>query len=141
MRSAAKAKDKLRLSTIRLMRNAIGNAEIEKGEALEDSAVIEILSKMAKQYHDSIEAYQKGNRSDLEEKEKTELRILEEFLPPQMSPVEISDMVKKAVERLGAKGPKDMGLLMKELKSEYAGRASGKDVGEEAKRQLAAVSG
>ncbi len=140
MKAAAKAREKLRLSTIRLMRNAVGNAEIDQGKELEDAQVVEILSKLAKQYQDSIEAYQKGNRPDLVEKEQTELKVLQEFLPKQLSPGEIAEMVKGAVERFGAKGTNDMGMIMKELKIEYAGRASGKDVSEEVKRQLAQLS-
>jgi uncharacterized protein YqeY len=141
MKQAAKARDKLRLSTIRLMRNAITNAELEKGKDLDDTAVIEILGKLARQYEDSIEAYKKGNRADLVEKETAELNVLKRFLPQALSPEEIAEMVKGAIERLGATTQKDMGKVMQELKSEYVGRASGKDVSEEVKRQLAANSG
>ncbi len=140
MKQAARSKDKLRLSTIRLMRNAITNAELEKGKELDDGAVIEILGKLSRQYEDSIEAYKRGNRADLVEKETTELDILKEFLPQALSPEEIAEMVKGAIEGLGATSVKDMGKVMQELKSEYVGRASGRDVSEEVKRQLAAIS-
>lgn len=116
MREAVKARDKLRLSTIQLMRNAISNAEIEKGKDLDDPDVIQVLSKLSKQYQDSIEAYQKGNRPDLEEKEKTELCTVQEFLPRPMSPEDITGMVKNAIEQVGAKGLKDMGKVMQAVK-------------------------
>lgn len=140
MKQAAKAKDKLRLSTIRLMRNAISNAELTDGKDLDDDAVVETLSKLARQYEDSIDAYKKADRVDLLEKETQELQILKEFLPQPLSRQDIEQLVKNAIERLDAKSIKDMGKVMQEIKSEYIGRASGKEMSEEVKKQLTEIS-
>jgi uncharacterized protein YqeY len=140
MKKAAKARDKLRLSTIRLMRNAITTAEIDTGKTLAEPEMIEILGRLGRKYQDSIEAFQKGNRPELVEKEKAELNILNEFLPEPLAPGEISEMVRKAIGRVGAKSQKDMGRVMQELKPEFAGRASGRDVSEEVKKQLTLIS-
>ncbi len=136
MKAAQKSKDKARLTIIRMIRSEVLNAEIEHQTELEDAQVIEILSRMNKQHQESILAFKQGNRPDLVQKEETELRIIEEFLPAQMSVEQINQMVAQAIEKLQASGLKDMGKVMAAIKGDYTGRASGKTVSAEVKKQL-----
>ena len=98
------------------------------------------MSKLKKRHQESIEAFEKGNRPELAAKEKAELKVIEEYLPAMMTPEEIAAMVKSAVGELGAGGMKDMGKVMAALKDKYIGRADGKAVSEEVKRQLSELA-
>lgn len=125
MKEAMKAKDKVRLSTIRMINSLIKNAEIEKRGELTDEEIIQLLMKYAKQRKESIEMYEKGGRQDLVEKEKAELAIVESYLPEQMSEEEIREIVKKAIEEVGAESVKDMGKVMKIVMPKVKGKADG----------------
>jgi len=125
MKEAMKAKDKVRLSTIRMINSLIKNAEIEKRGELTDEEIVQLLMKYAKQRRESIEMYEKGGRQDLVEKEKAELAIVESYLPEQMSEEEIREIVKKAIEEVGAESVKDMGKVMKVVMPKVKGRADG----------------
>lgn len=129
MKEAMKSGDKLKLETLRSIRAAI--IEFEKsgsGKELNEEEEIKILNSLVKKRKESIEIYEKANRSDLAEKEKKELEILQSFLPEQLTEEEISKKLDEIIAQAGAKEPKDfgrvMGLAMKELK----GRADGKVV-------------
>ena len=129
-----KAGDKERLSAVRLILARLKDRDIEQRTAakpMEDEAlVIDTLQKMAKQRRESIEMYQAGGRAELEAQERSELAVIEEFLPQQMSEDETRAAIAAIKAELGAEGPKDMGRVMAELKARHGtvldmGRASG----------------
>ncbi|OGP66909.1 MAG: glutamyl-tRNA amidotransferase [Deltaproteobacteria bacterium RBG_16_44_11] len=133
---AAKAKDKIRLSAIRMLKMALHNKEIDLMRSLNESEVMQIISALVKQRKDSIEQFAKGGRTDLVEKEEAELKVVQEFLPAQMSDEEVEALIKKAIAETGAVSIKDMGKVMKILMPELTGRADGKTAGEKVKEIL-----
>lgn len=136
MVTATKAKDKIRLSAIRMLKTALHNKEINLMRPLNESEVLQVLSSMIKQRKDSIEQFAKGGRSDLVEKEEAELKVIQEFMPAQMSEDEVDSLIKKAIEEAGAVSVKDMGKVMKILMPKLTGTADGKMVGEKVKAFL-----
>ena len=133
---AAKSKDKIRLSAIRMLKTALHNKEIDLMRPLNESEVMQIISALVKQRKDSIEQFAKGGRTDLVEKEEAELKVVQEFLPAQMSDEEVENLIKKAIADTGAVSIKDMGKVMKTLMPELTGRADGKTAGEKVKELL-----
>ena len=125
MKAALKAKDKEKLSVIRMLQSLIKNAEIDKRGELTDEEIISLLMKYAKQRRESIELYEKGGRQDLVEKERRELQIVESYLPKQMSEEEIRELVAKVIEEVGASSPKDIGKVMQAVMPKVKGRADG----------------
>ncbi|MEO2083704.1 MAG: GatB/YqeY domain-containing protein [Desulfurobacteriaceae bacterium] len=125
MKEAMKSKDKVKLSTIRMINSLIKNAEIEKRGELTDDEIVQLLMKYAKQRRESIEMYEKGGRQDLVEKEKAELAVVESYLPKQLSEDELKEIVKKAIEETGASSAKDLGKVMKAVMPRVKGRADG----------------
>lgn len=136
MKKAMKAKDALRLSTIRLIRSAVKNREIEVRGELDDEAVIEVLSSLVKQRRESAQVYRDNDRPELAEKEEAELRILQEFLPAQLSEEELLALIDAAIAEVGASSPRDMGKVMKIVSARTRGRADGKRVSELVKERL-----
>ena len=136
MKGAMKSRDDLRLSTIRLIRSAIKNREIELRREFEDSEIIEVIASMIKQRRESIRLFIQGGRTDLVEKEEKELAMLLEFLPPQLERAELEDLVLKTIAECGAQGSKDLGKVMKALTSQVSGRADGKLVAEVVRDKL-----
>lgn len=129
LREAMKAKDLLKVSVIRMLRASIGNTKIEKRVTLlEDGDIFQIITKQIKQHRDSIEAFKKGNRADLVEKESKELEILNSYLPEQLSAEEIVDIVKAVISQTGASSRADLGKVMKEVMAKVKGRADGRVV-------------
>jgi uncharacterized protein YqeY len=128
MGQALKAGDKPRLSVLRLLISAISYAEIDKQKKLDDSDVIDVLSKEAKKRKESIEAFEKGNRQDLVDKEKAELAIIAQYMPQQMSRDEIIAIVQKAINETGVKTPAEKGKVMGKVIPLTKGRAEGKEV-------------
>jgi len=133
---AAKAKDKIRLSAIRMLKTALHNKEIDLMRPLNESEILQILSAVVKQRKDSIEQFAKGGRNDLVEKEEAELKVVQEFMPAQMSDEEVETVIKKAIAEVGAVSVKDMGKVMKILMPQLTGKADGKAVGEKVKAFL-----
>ena len=133
---AAKARDKIRLSAIRMLKTSLHNKEISLMRALNEGEVLQVLSSMIKQRKDSIEQFAKGGRTDLVEKEEAELKVIQEFMPAQMSADEVDDVIKKTIEEAGAVSIKDMGKVMKLLMPKLTGVADGKIVGEKVKAFL-----
>lgn len=124
-KEAMKSGDKLRLSTLRLVSAAIKNAEIEartSGKPLGDDELLGLLQKMIKQRQESVELYDKGGRQELADQERGEIRVIEEFLPQQMSEAEARAAIDEVIKQEGAAGMKDMGKVMSALKTAYAGR-------------------
>jgi uncharacterized protein YqeY len=137
MKVAMKSRDDLRLSTIRLIRSAVKNREIELRREFEDVEIIEVIASMIKQRRESIRLFTQGARADLVEKEEKELSVLLGFLPPQLERAELEELAQKAIAECGAQGMKDLGKVMKVLAPQVAGRADGKTVAEVVKARLA----
>ncbi|GKX65577.1 GatB/YqeY domain-containing protein [Inconstantimicrobium mannanitabidum] len=135
-KSALKAKDKFRTSTISTAKSAILLVEKTDSIKLEDEQVIEILSKEVKQRREAMLEFEKGNRQDLVDAAKAEIEILLEYLPQQLSEEEIKDIVKQAADKIGASGMKDMGKVMAEVRPQIVGRADGKLVSNVVKEYL-----
>lgn len=125
LKVALRKGDKLRLSTIRAVISAAKYAEIDKGKPPEDPDLLGIIAKEAKQRRESIDAFRKGNRQDLVDKEEAELAILTEYLPQQMTREEIVALATKVIGETGAKGPTDKGKVMGKLMPQVKGRAEG----------------
>ena len=129
LKNAMKEKNELVLGTLRMLKAAIKNKEIDKQrKPLAEEEILEVVQKQIKQHHDSIADFEKAKREDLVKKEKGELAILEQFLPKQLSEKELKTIVQNAMQSLGAKSKIDMGKVMKEVMSQVAGRADGKRV-------------
>ena len=138
MKEAMKSHDKDRLSVIRFVRGAIRQAEIDGGhKELSDEDVIGVISKEVKMRKDSIEEFEKGGRVDLVAKTQAEIGVLMKYLPAQLSEEEVRALVAEAVEKTGAKEPKDMGKVMGALMPKVKGRADGKLVNQLVRAQLA----
>jgi uncharacterized protein len=138
MKTAMREKDALRLSVIRMLKSAVKYREIEIMKPLDDAGVQGVIASEIKRRRDSVEQYRAGNRQDLAEKEEAEIRILQGYLPAQLSEDELRAKVDAAIAATGAKGPKDMGAVMKALLPEVQGRAEGKTVSDMVKARLAA---
>lgn len=137
--TAMKAKDALRLSTLRMMKAAMMNKGVEKGRDLEDAEVLQVVSSLVKQRRDSIEQFSKAGRTDLAEKETAEIAILEEYLPPAATAEEIDAAIAAAVTETGAASPKDIGKVMKAVMPKLAGKnADGRTINESVRRKLGA---
>lgn len=136
--ASMKAKDDLKTTTLRMTKSAIKNAEIAKREkgALTEEDIISVLSTMVKQRKESAEQYEKANRQDLADKENTEIGIIQEYLPKQLSVEEVDEIIKTAIKDAGVAGPKEMGKLMKELMPKVKGKADGKLVNQRVKEIL-----
>jgi uncharacterized protein YqeY len=133
---AAKAKDKIRLSALRLLKNGLHNREIDLKRELNEAEFLQLLSAMVKQRRDSIEQFEKGGRADLVDKEETELKVIQEFMPTPMSETELDVMIAEAIRETGAASVRDMGKVMATLMPKVTGKADGKMVGEKVKACL-----
>jgi len=134
-----KTGDKTRVSVLRLLLSDINNAEIAKGTSLEDSDILGVVAKQAKQHRESIDAFSKGNRPELVEKEESELAILLQYLPEQMSREEIISAARQVMEEIGARGPGDKGKVMSKLMAQLKGKAEGHEVNEVITELLASL--
>lgn len=138
MTAAMKARDAGRLSTLRMVKAAVQNREIEKGGELSDEELTRALQSLVKQRRDSVEQYEKAGRAELAEKERAEIAVIEEYLPRAASSEEIERAVEEAVAETGAASMKEMGAVMKAALARLAGRnADGKAVSEAVKKRLA----
>lgn len=136
MKLAMKAKDSLRLTTIRMARTALKNAEIDARGELDETAAIRVLSTLVKQRREAADAY-RDSRPELAEKEELELAVLQEFLPAQLSEAEIEELIARAIAESGAASMKDMGAVMKLVTPQTTGRADGKLVSTIVRKLLA----
>ena len=126
VKTAMKAQDKLRLSTLRLVNAAIKNADIEaqmtqKPAPTEDD-ILALMQKMIKQRQDSVALYEQGGRKELADQERSEIEIIKGFLPQQLSDAEAKEAIATAIKDTGAAGMKDMGRVMAALKERHAGK-------------------
>lgn len=128
LKTALRAGDAVRVSTIRLARAAIHNEEIERGRQLSDDEIRVVLSKEAKRRREAIEMFERGRRDDLVAKESLELAIITEYLPAAMSPEELRKIVAEGIAEVRATGRKDTGKVMAFVMPRVAGRADGQTV-------------
>ena len=129
IKAAMLAKDADRLSTLRLLKSAVGYAQVErKTESLSDGDFIAVVQKEVKKRRDSIEQFDKGGRPELAEKERKEILVLETFLPKPLAAEELEQLVKATIQELGATSKKDMGPVIKAAQAKAAGRADGKSI-------------
>lgn len=128
LKEAMKSGDTVRKETVRWLRGAIKNAEIDAGHPLDDAAVLAVIAKQAKQRRDSIRQYKDAGRDDLVAQEQAELNIIEGYLPRQLSDEEITERAKAAIAALGVSDMKGMGQVMKQLSAELQGVADGKRI-------------
>jgi uncharacterized protein YqeY len=135
---AAKAKDKIRLSALRMVKSGLHNREIDLRRELEVAEFLQLLSSMVKQRKDSIEQFTMGGRQDLVDRELAELKVIEEFLPQQLTEADLDAAIEEALGEAGALGIRDMGKVMKILMPRVTGRADGKMVGDKVKARLSA---
>ncbi|WP_420576789.1 GatB/YqeY domain-containing protein [Ekhidna sp.] len=138
IKQAMLKKDKDRLRALRSIKSQILLAETEKGGGgdLSEDAEMKLLTKAAKQRKDSIEVFEKQGRDDLAATEKSELDVIESFLPKQLSEEEVEVEVKKIIDEVGASGPQDMGKVMGTATKKLAGKADGKMISTLAKKLL-----
>ena len=138
MKAAMRASDKERLSTIRMLQAAIKQREVDERITLDDAQVVSVLEKMIKQRKESIVQFDQGGRKDLADKEKSEIALLQDYLPAQLSADELDAVIRDAIAATGAASIKDMGKVMAIVKSKAAGRA---DMGQVGARVKAALGG
>jgi hypothetical protein len=139
MTAAMKARDELRLSTLRMVKAALKNKEVEKLAPLDDKEVLAVLVTLIKQRRDSIEQFTRGGRQDLADKEAAEIRIIESYMPQAASQEEILATVRAAIAEMGSPTMKDMGGVMKNVMAKFAAsgaRVDGKQVNTVVGREL-----
>ena len=139
MKTAMKGGEKDRLATIRLINAAIKQREVDERIVLDDAQVLAVLEKMLKQRRDSITQFEAANRTDLADKEKAEVAVIQAYMPAQMTPAEVDAAIAAAIAESGATGPKDMGKVMGLVKPKVAGRTDMGKLSERVKARLAAL--
>lgn len=140
IKDAMRAKETVRLNTLRMLKSAMKNSAIEKGGAeavLDDTEAAAIIRKQIKQRQDSIEGFEKGGRPELAENEKAEIVVLSAYLPQALSAAEVEAIVKDAVAEVGATTRQQMGAVMKIAGAKAAGRVDGKTLSAEVQKHLA----
>ena len=136
MKEAMKSNNKLRLSTIRMIRSAVKNKEIEVRSKLDDEAIIKVIQGMVRKGEDSVAQFQAGGRVDLVEKEKQEIEILKSYLPQAMTQEEIRKIIDESIEETQASSLKDLGKVMKSIMPKLGGKVDGKLVNQLVKERL-----
>lgn len=137
MTQAMKARDEHKLSTLRMMKSALKNKEIDKRAPLDDKEAMTVLNTLINQRKDSIEAFTKGGRQELADKEASEIAIIEGYLPKSLGEEEIVKTVKATIAEMGSPTMKDMGTVMKNTMAKFGGvRVDGKIVSEIVKKEL-----
>ena len=136
VKDAMKNKEKLRLGVLRMLMSELKNRKIELQRELEEADILQVITRMVKQRHDSAEQFAKGGREELAAKEKGEIAVLESYLPEGLSEAELEELVKQAIAETGAQSKKDMGKVMKAVMPKIAGRADGKQVNQLVSRLL-----
>jgi hypothetical protein len=138
VKAAMRARDRDRLGTLRLITAAIKQREVDERIVLDDAQVLAVLDKMVKQRRESIAQFDAAGRTDLADKERLELGILQEFLPAALTPAEIDRLIADAITASGAQGARDMGAVMALLRPQVQGRADMSDVSRRVKARLGA---
>ena len=136
LKTSMKNKDTLRKSVITLIRSSIKQVEVDKRIELNDDDVIDIISKQLKQRDDSLEQFLDAGSEDLVEETRSEIEVLKEYLPQQLSEEELNEIVKQTISEVGATSMKDMGKIMSVIKPKTKGRADGKLINKLVKENL-----
>ena len=136
LKSSMKNKDTIKKSVVTLIRAAIKQHEVDNRVELADDAIIDIISKQLKQWKDSLAEFEKANRDDLVEETKSEIQVLEGYLPQQLSEEELEKIVIETIAEVGATSMKDMGKIKATIKPKTAGRADGRKINELVKKNL-----
>ncbi|HYN85362.1 MAG TPA: GatB/YqeY domain-containing protein [Pyrinomonadaceae bacterium] len=136
MTAAMKAKDAARTSTLRMVKAALQNREIEKGGELSDDELMKALQSLVKQRRDSVEQYERAGREELAAKERAEITVIEEYLPRAAPREEIERVVAETIAELGASSMKEMGAVMKAAQARLGGAADGRTLSEVVKSKL-----
>jgi uncharacterized protein YqeY len=136
---AMKAKDSVRMSTLRMLISSLRYKEIEKKKTLAEGDVLEVIQAEAKRRKESMEEYSKVNRPDLAAKEEAELNVLKVYLPQALTEAELKALVQSAVQSTGAKAPQDMGRVMSVVMPQIKGRADGKQAQALVQQALATI--
>lgn len=126
LKEALKAKDEVKLRTVRMLLAAIKNFEVEKMGPATDEEIFQIMSKEIKKRQEAIEMYEKGGRPDLAQAEKQEIEVIQSYMPNQLSEEEIRELARKVISEMNLKSPKDVGTAMKVIMPQVKGRADGK---------------
>src|SRR5215472_290733 len=138
MVDAMRNKQELRLSTLRMVKAALKNKEIDKRATLDEKEELQVFTTLIKQRRDSIDAFEKGGRHELAKKEAEEIAIIEAYMPKAVSEADITAAVKATITEMGAPTMKDMGTVMKTVMAKFVGaRVDGKLVSETVKKELA----
>jgi uncharacterized protein YqeY len=141
LKNAMRSKSELLTSVLRMLKSAIKYKEVEpNAKPLDDAGVRQVIGTLIKQRRDSAEQFKAGGRPELAAKEEQEIILLQGYLPKQLSREELAAEVRSAIADAGAKGPKDMGAVMKVLMLKIQGQAEGKAISDEVKSQLAKPS-
>lgn len=130
LKQAMRRGDEVRRSVIRLILAAVQNAEIARHAALEDNDILGVIAKEARQRQESIQAFRQGNRRDLVAQEETEMAVLQEYLPRQVTRDEIVVEARRVIEEVAAQGPGDKGKVMPKLIAQLKGKADGREINE-----------
>ena len=139
LKEAMRAKDATKVGVLRMLKSALKYAAIAKSGAeadLSEAETVQVIRKQAKQRHDSIESFEGGGRTELAEKEKEELAILNSYLPQAISADELTEVVQQTIAETGATSKGQMGIVMKALQAKVGGRADGKTLSAEVQKQL-----
>lgn len=136
LKDAMRAKDEVKMATLRLVLTAIKNREKEARSLLEDQEVISVITTQIKQRRESIEQYRQADREDLAQREESELQILQGYMPEQVSEEEISNTLDEIIAEVGAVSMKDMGKVMKAAMAKLAGKAEGGAINAMVKEKL-----
>jgi hypothetical protein len=139
LNAAMKARDELTTATLRMALTAVTTEEVAGKQAreLSDDEVLKVLGREAKKRREAAEAFADAGRAQLAERERAERQVLDRYLPAQLDDAELAGLVRAAITESGATSPAQMGLVMKSVVAEVAGRADGKRVSDEVRRQLA----
>lgn len=136
MKQAMKSNDKLRLSTIRMIRSAVKNKEIDLRKKLDDDEILRVMQGMVRKSEEAIEQFKAGGRADLVDKETKEIEVLKSFLPQSLGQEEIIKMIDESIQETQASSLKDLGKVMKSVMPKLAGRADGKLINQLVKERL-----
>jgi len=139
MKTAMKSRDKIRLETIRGLRAQLKNAQIEKGDALNEDEVLKVLNSAAKKRRETIEQFRALGRDDRADIEQQELEVIAAYLPAQMDKAAVTKLVEETISRVNAESMKDMGKVMGAVMGQVKGKADGKMVQQIVREKLSAV--
>lgn len=141
LKDAMRSKNELTTSVLRMLKSAVKYKEVEPGaSALDDAGIQSVITGLIKQRRDSIDQFKAGGRPELAEKEEAEIGVLQNYLPKQLTAEELTAAVRAAIAEVGAKGPKDMGAVMKHVNPKLQGKAEGRAISEAVKAELAKLS-